>query len=81
METQQIEKRQRTLVGWIVAIIFYGFNILAAMATTFTLVGDAPGAADAFGSIVMAWIVGAGILGIPMVLTRGNKVTITRTRE
>lgn len=93
-EVTQIEKRRRGPFGWLVAIVFYGFNavMIAMLVLTWAGVGtvatdnydDASvalaGVAGFLGTVALFWfwLFGAIILGIMMFLTRGKKVILTR---
>ena len=90
----QIEKRRRGPFGWIVAIAFYGFNLvmIAMLVLTWAGVGTvasdnyddasvaAAGVAGFLGTVALFWfwLFGAIILGIMMLLTRGKKLILTR---
>lgn len=90
----QIEKRRRSPFGWVVATLFYGFNICMIMMIVLTWIGvggvagegydDASIAAVAaigfFSTVALFWfwLFGAIILGLMMYFTRGKKVILTR---
>jgi hypothetical protein len=94
MATMQIEKRKRGIFGWIVAIVFWGFNIFMAawvatywglLGTSYESAGDAAaqagtaiGGAIGTGMLFSLWFFGAVILGIMMLFTRGKKVIISQ---
>ena len=94
MATIQVEKRKRGIFGWIVASVFWGFNILmtvwitigwAVLETTMqaeedeiTQAGVAIGGAIGTYMLLSLWFSGAVILGLMMFFTRGKKITITR---
>lgn len=96
MATVQIEKRRRGIFGWIIAILFWGFNLLmalwlwAAFSVTSTVVDGATSDAEKAGAMIGAgigvtmviwvWLFGAVILGIMMLFTRGRKEIITVER-
>lgn len=96
MATVQIEKRRRGIFGWIVAILFWGFNLLMAIwlwgafSVTSSVVGEAASDAEKAGAMIGAgigvtmilwvWVFGAFILGLMMLFTRGRKEIITVER-
>lgn len=96
-QVTQIEKRKRGPFGWIVAILFYGFNAAMLLMMVLTWVGvgsvvdsnydDASvAAASAVGflstvALFWFWLFGAIALGIMMFFTRGKKVILTRDGE
>lgn len=96
MATVQIEKRRRGIFGWIIAILFWGFNLMMAVwlwgafSVTSTAVGEATSEAEKAGSmigagigitmIIWVWLFGTIILGIMMLFTRGRKEIITVER-
>lgn len=93
-ETLQIEKRQRGPFGWIVAIVFWGFNTIMIyyIFSVFDVGADyysnASDGADQAGFALgtgfaiyilgSIWFTGTIILGIMMVLTRGKKIISTK---
>ena len=92
-EATQIEKRRRGPLGWVVAIFFYGFNVIMILLIALTWDGVGSMAQDyddaSVGVAVIAgffstvalfwfWLFGAIILGIMMLFTRGKKVILTR---
>ena len=93
-EVTQIEKRRRGPLGWVVAILFYGFNavMILLIALTWAGVGSVAeqnydgasvavaGVAGFLSTVALSWfwLFGAIILGIMMLLTRGKKVILTR---
>lgn len=96
MATVQIEKRRRGVFGWIIAILFWGFNLMMAVwlwgvfAATSEVVGNAASDAEKAGAmlgtgigvtvILWVWVFGAFILGLMMLFTRGRKEIITVER-
>jgi hypothetical protein len=94
MTTVQVEKRKRGIFGWIIAIIFWSFNLImiAWLAMYWGLLGEVVdqtqdtaakagavvGGAIGTGMVFSLWFFGAVILGLMMFFTRGKKVTITR---
>ena len=90
MTRQIIETRRRGVFGWVFLLMFWGWNILMAVAllgglsntsTTFqSLTSDAERAGHAFGTglgvmmLMSLWTSGAIILGLIVLLTRGKKV-------
>ena len=92
-EVTQIEKRRRGPLGWVVAILFYGFNAVMILLIALTWAGvgsvaeqnydDASvavaGVAGFLSTVALFWfwLFGAIILGIMMLLTRGKKVILT----
>ena len=92
MATIQVEKRKRGIFGWIVAILFWGFNVLmaASVASYWGILGtmETEGELEQAGAVIggtigtgmlfSLWFFGAVILGLMMFFTRGKKITITR---
>lgn len=94
MATIQVEKRKRGIFGWIVAILFWGFNALmvAWVASYWGSLGGLHGQSeDQFeqagaviggtigtGMLFAFWFFGAVILGLMMFFTRGKKVVTTQ---
>jgi len=94
MAIVQIEKRKRGPLGWLVAILFWGFNIVMAVSLFFGLEGageaysdaasDAEKAGTAIGTVIGTgmvltfWVMGVTILGFMMLFTRGKKVITTK---
>ena len=94
--TTRIERRKRGVFGWIFLILFWGFNAVMAVsffgglsgnsAQYATLASDAERAGYAIGTAIGAgmiltiWVMGAIILGLFVLLTRGSKV-IVETQE
>ena len=91
----RIEKRRRGLLGVLVAAVFWLFNlVMAALVVVPWLVvaGDPPeAAAQVAGGFLAAswwttaalsiWFIGAVILGIMMLVTRGKKIVLTRNPD
>ena len=93
-QVTQIEKRKRGLFGWVVAILFYGFNAAMILMIVLTWVGvgsvvesnyddtsvAAVGIAGFLGTVALFWfwLFGSVVLGIMMFFTRGKKVILTR---
>lgn len=87
------EKRQRTIFGKLMKWIFIGFNLLMLMwfidaATRISQmtvdsdagrVGQAIGATLGFSVLFGVWIMGAILLGLFVLLTRGNTIVIEET--
>ena len=96
MPTIQIERRRRGVFGWIVAILFWSFNLLMAVwiwlafsATSSVMQTSASGAEStgaaiggglAVTMILFIWFLGIVILGIMMLFTRGRKIIETVER-
>ena len=96
-QVTRIEKRKRGPFGWIVAILFYGFNAAIILLLVLTWVGvgsvvdgshddasvAAAGTVGFLGSVALFWfwLLGAIPLGIMMFFTRGKKVILTREGE
>ena len=93
--TTRIEKRKRGFFGWIFLIIFWVFNafmvlwmiggIMATSELASTTKSDAEaagaaiGSAIGFGMVLFIWVIGAGLLGLFVMMTRGKKVIIETT--
>lgn len=91
------EKRKRGFVGWIFLIIFWLFNILmlvslfagingtiektALLTTEAEKAGAAVGTVIGVGMILTIWALGAAILGLFVVFTRGSKVTVETSKD
>ncbi len=89
----KVEKRQRSFAGQLFHLLFIGFNLLMLVwlvsgfinisgmpaDTGAERAGRAIGAAIGFGFILMIWIIGATLLGIFAVVTRGEKVIVEET--
>ncbi|MEA2950685.1 MAG: hypothetical protein QOJ96_205 [Alphaproteobacteria bacterium] len=87
------EKRQRSAFGQIVKWIFIAFNVLmlvwlvSAMSAVSQLTpdsdaaraGHAIGAAIGFSMVLSIWVMGDLILGLFVLLTRGNKIIVEET--
>ena len=96
MATVTIQKRKRGPFGWLIAILFWGFNVLMAVwlfgafgttveqyqsaTTEAARAGTAIGATLGVGMILVIWGLGAIILGMMMLFTRGKTVSITEER-
>ena len=94
MPTITTETRKRGVFGWIVAVLFWGWNLLMLAATISGLNSVAPdyarggahagstayaaGATIGFGLILLLWLLGSLVLGLMMLFTRGKRVTISR---
>ena len=94
MATIQVEKRKRGIFGWIVAMLFWGFNVLMAVwvlsfwgslgglydqsEDQYVQAGTAIGGTIGTGMLFALWFFGAMILGLMMFFTRGKKVITTR---
>jgi hypothetical protein len=90
MTVVRTEKRQRSFIGKICKWTFIGFNVLMLVwviggmnnvskiqtSSQAEQIGAGLGAAVGFGAIGIIWMFGAIILGIFVLLTRGNKVII-----
>lgn len=86
-----VQKRKRGVFGWLVAIVFWGFNLLmlAWLVSAFGLVGEqyssatsnaaragtAIGAGLGISMLLGVWLIGDLILGLIMYFTRGPLVT------
>lgn len=87
------EKRQRTAFGQVIKLVFIVFNALMLLwlVTGMDAVsqmtpdsgaaraGHAIGAAIGFSMILGIWMMGAVILGLSVLLTRGDKVIVEET--
>ena len=92
--TVRIEKRKRTIFGQFVKWVFISFNVLmllwlvSAMSIVSQMAptseaeraGHFIGATLGFSMILSVWVMGAMILALFVVLTRGDKVIIEETR-
>lgn len=94
--TTRIERRKRGIFGWVFLILFWGFNAVmavslvgglsenstqyATLATDAERAGYAAGTAIGAGLMLTVWVMGAIILGLFVLLTRGSKVVV-ETRE
>ena len=90
--TTRIERRKRGIIGWIFLLLFWAFNALmafslvaglsgstesyATMATEAERTGHALGTMIGGAMILGIWAMGALILGLFVLLTRGAKVLI-----
>ena len=97
MPTVQIERRRRGFFGWIVAILFWGWQILMALwlfagfnsATTVysgvhsdaARAGATIGVGLGVGFVLVVWVLGTVILGFMMMFTRGRRELITEERS
>lgn len=94
--TVRIEKRRRGIFGWIFLLLFWGFNLLmawaffagiAAMSDAPAPVSEAEKAGAAIGTalgismILGIWGMGALILGLFVMFTRGPKTVIETTED
>lgn len=84
------EKRQRGVFGQIIKWVFIAFNVLMLIwlisgmsavsqltpASDVERVGHAIGATIGFSMIVSIWVVGDLLLGMFVLLTRGNKIIV-----
>ncbi len=96
-QVTQIEKRKRGPFGWVVAILFYGFNVVMILMMVLTWVGvgnvvesnydntsaAAVGIVGFLSTVAFFWfwLFGSVALGIMMLFTRGNKMILTRDEE
>lgn len=96
VETITIERRRRGFFGWIFLIAFWLFNAFMAYAffggmnrageqmdaatSSAARAGTAIGTMIGGSMVLFWWLAGFVILGGFVLLTRGRKVTITRTR-
>lgn len=92
--TVRIEKRQRGVFGWIFLVLFWGWNALMALAMFAGLSGNADraaqltseaeqaghaiGTAMGAGMVLTLWVLGAILLGLFVLFSRGKKI-ITET--
>jgi hypothetical protein len=93
MSVVRIEKRERSVAGKLIKWAFVGFNILMAVWMVGGLhavskiethsaaeqIGSGVGAAVGFTMLLTLWALGDLILGILVLVTRGNKVIIEET--
>jgi hypothetical protein len=91
----KVEKRQRSFVGQLFYLLFIGFNLLmlAWLVSGFINISGIPvdtdaqragraiGAAIGFGLILTIWIIGAVLLGILTMVTRGTTVIVEEARS
>lgn len=89
------EKRKRGFFGWIFLLLFWGFNALMAfgffaglsnnaqqaalMTSEAEQAGYAIGTALGVGMLLTIWVLGAILLGIFVLLTRGKKIIVETT--
>lgn len=79
-----VETRQRGLFGKLVAFLFWGWQatmiaLLVALVVQQSGGTDSPDVAFSAGLVLLVvWLVGAAILGLMMLFTRGKKITFTR---
>lgn len=89
---KRIEKRQRGFFGWLFLLLFWGFNLLMAFAffsgisasgaeraqqvTSLERDMHAVGTFIGAGMLLTFWAIGAALLGLFVLLTRGAKVVI-----
>lgn len=94
--TVRIEKRQRGVFGWLFFTLFWGFNAVMAyglfgglsgnieqgakLSSDAARAGHAIGTAMGVGMILFIWVLGAVLLGVMVILTRGKKI-ITETTQ
>jgi hypothetical protein len=94
MPTMTIEKRRRGAFGWIVAGLFWCFNIwmiyavVAIVSSSAQHVGQLSDKASKVGATISAtigftmilwiWLFGAIILGLMMLFSRGKKIIVTK---
>jgi hypothetical protein len=94
--TVRIEKRQRGVFGWIFLVAFWAWNVfmgiglIGGIANNVEMAdhisGEAQKAGHAIGTVMGAgmlfviWVLGAILLGLFVMLTRGKKI-ITETVE
>ena len=82
-ETTQIETRQRGVLGTIILWLFIAWNVgmpllaIVVMANESTEAGN--GSTEAGTALVTLWIMGAPVLGLMVLCSRGRKIIITRT--
>lgn len=95
-EVVRIEKRKRGFFGKIIKFVFIAFNLLMLawlvfgvnkagsgignLATDAERAGAAIGTALGASMILMIWAIGDIILGIFVVLTRGQKIIIEKSK-
>ena len=94
MPTVTTETRKRGVFGWIIAVLFWGWQALMALALVSGLNNVAPvvgaaqthadrvatsaGATIGVGLLLGFWLLGSLVLGLMMAFTRGRRVTTTR---
>lgn len=93
--TVTVEKRKRGFAGWLARILFWGWTlvmgamfVIAFMAggrtpaeTEAEKVGSGLGILLASSVVFWIWALGALVLGIFVLATRGRKITVTETVE
>jgi hypothetical protein len=86
----KIEKRHRSFIGQIIFLAFIGFNLLmlvwlvsgflsvsaVPVENDVERVGLAIGAALGLGMVLLIWVIGAILLGIGVVVTRGDRIVV-----
>jgi len=93
MATVQVERRRRGVFGWLIAILFWLFNLLmmlwlwSAVSATSTVYTSASSEAEKAGAaigtgigiamILAVWAFGEVILGAMMFFTRGRRELVT----
>lgn len=93
----RIEKRKRGFFGWIFLTIFWLFNALmvcslfaginatskkmALLTTEAEKAGGAVGTIIGVSMILLMWALGAAILGLFVMLTRGSKITVETSKD
>lgn len=91
----RIETRKRGIFGWIFLTLFWAFNALMAfglfggissnmeraenLGTEAEKAGFAIGTAIGASGILLVWVLGAILLGICVMLTKGKKIIVERT--
>jgi hypothetical protein len=93
MATLTVEKNRRSPFGWLVAVIFWGFNLFmivwmvvgisssadrySQLTDSASKTGAAIGATLGVTIILWIWFFGATVLGLMMFFTRGKKIIVT----
>lgn len=93
--TIRTEKRKRGIFGWVFLLLFWGFNAIMAVAffagisdsvdkgsqltSEAEQAGHAIGSVIGMGMVLGIWVMGAVLLGIFVLLTRGKKVIVETT--
>lgn len=91
------ESRKRGVFGWIFLILFWAFNGLMALGLFNGLsttaeqgaqltneaaqAGHAVGTALGIGVVLVVWVLGAALLGLFVLLTRGKKIIVETVKE
>lgn len=91
------ETRKRGVFGWIFLVLFWAFNAIMAyglfagisdtaekgaqLTSEAAQNMHATGAVIGTGLVLLVWVLGAGLLGLFVLLTRGKKVTIETVKE